>query len=359
MSENSAPRVSVLMSVYNGEAYVREAVDSILNQTFTGFEFVVIDDASNDSTAAILDSYDDPRFVRVRNRVNIGLTKSLNKGLQIARGVFIARQDADDISFPERLATQVNYFDSNPHIGLLGTAYYKITVHGECITTVNPPLSDTEIRWQGLFQNPFCHTSVMLRRERLRNEQYNEDLPFTQDYDLWMRLLKNTRAANLSTVLVALRTHDKSVTTMHYEKQRRIATTIAAREMFALAEGVSIKQSDVNMLQRWYSNFPEGLSLEDMRLCCSSLDILNVFCRKMRNEPNILRKIRHQWTENILASIHPGDFSAMYSSGLLGRVLREHTMHILAHGSKRVLRRVSNQLAPKKGSLVVGTRRND
>ena len=99
------PKVSVLMSVYNGERYLREAVESILNQTFTDFEFIIIDDGSTDSSRAILASFDDPRIVLLQNETNIGLTRSLNEGLSLARGKYIARQDADDASLLERLET--------------------------------------------------------------------------------------------------------------------------------------------------------------------------------------------------------------------------------------------------------------
>ncbi|MGC8880316.1 MAG: glycosyltransferase family 2 protein, partial [Anaerolineae bacterium] len=94
------PAISVIMAVYNGARYLREAVDSILNQTFTDFEFIIVDDGSTDETPAVLDEYNDPRIVRLRNAHNLGLTKSLNRGLHVARGRYIARQDADDLSYP-------------------------------------------------------------------------------------------------------------------------------------------------------------------------------------------------------------------------------------------------------------------
>ena len=110
------PRVTALMSVFNGDKYLSEALESILNQTFTNFEFLIINDGSNDRTEDILKSYDDVRIRIINNDNNMGLAKSLNKGLRIARGEYIARMDADDISLPTRLARQVEFLDKNKHV---------------------------------------------------------------------------------------------------------------------------------------------------------------------------------------------------------------------------------------------------
>jgi len=115
------PKISVIMSVYNGEKYLREAIESILNQTFRDFEFIIINDGSTDKTSEILSSYNDPRIVIINNKRNIGLTKSLNKGLKMVKGEYIARQDADDVSLPERLERMVNFLDMNRDVGLLGS----------------------------------------------------------------------------------------------------------------------------------------------------------------------------------------------------------------------------------------------
>src|SRR4051794_29608800 len=120
------PKVTVLLAVYNGERYLREAIDSILGQTFQDFEFLIINDGSTDSTREIILSYHDPRIRLVDNEDNIGQTRSLNRGLALAAGQFVARQDADDISEPERLASQVAFLEIHPEVVLLGTWYRKI-----------------------------------------------------------------------------------------------------------------------------------------------------------------------------------------------------------------------------------------
>ncbi len=131
MSEN--PKVSVIMSVYNGDKYLREAIESILNQTFTDFEFIIVNDGSTDNSLEIIESYDDERIKTINNKKNIGLTKSLNKALKFAKGKYIARQDADDVSLPNRFEKQVEYLDSHPEVALVGTSVYLIDENGKII----------------------------------------------------------------------------------------------------------------------------------------------------------------------------------------------------------------------------------
>ncbi|HKQ33129.1 MAG TPA: glycosyltransferase family A protein, partial [Thermodesulfobacteriota bacterium] len=120
------PKVTVLMTVYNGEKFLNEAIDGILNQTFRDFEFLIINDGSTDGSREIIKSYKDPRINLVDNESNIGLTASLNRGLSLAGGEYIARQDADDISLPERLEKQISILERNPDIALLGSWYLEI-----------------------------------------------------------------------------------------------------------------------------------------------------------------------------------------------------------------------------------------
>jgi glycosyltransferase involved in cell wall biosynthesis len=196
------------MSVYNGERYVARAVDSILGQTFCDFEFVIIDDGSSDGTADILQRYTDSRIVRHTNPQNVGLTKSLNLGLTLTRGTYLARMDADDISRPERLACQVEFMRVHPEVGLLGTQFSTMGADG-CATQneITLPCEDVHIRWQILAENVFAHGSVMLRRSLLSEYglAYDEECQVAQDYGLWLRLLCYTRGANLPARLFCYR----------------------------------------------------------------------------------------------------------------------------------------------------------
>jgi glycosyltransferase involved in cell wall biosynthesis len=342
------PMVSVLMSVYNGECYLREAVESILQQTFIDFEFVIINDGSTDSTQDILAEYAtrDQRIVLVQNKENIGLTKSLNKWLRIVRGKYIARQDADDVSLPERLMTQVRYLERLDHVGLLGTAYYMVDCQERPIATHRLPLADTEIRWQMLFHSAFCHPSVMFRQELLDKSKpfYNEDLLYSQDYDLWTRLQRRTCVANLDVPMLELRVHDCSISTTHYEEQQRIASKIAAQQINTLIPQRLLTESEVDTLRRWYNRFPQRLSKQDMVLCRTLLRILDAFGKQPNVDPEIVRDIRRRRIGRILAAISKEHLLDLWGSGLLWDVLRNYPSSVLAHTSKRAIRRIRRVL---------------
>lgn len=209
------PRVTVLMAVYNGEAFLREAVESILTQTYRDFEFLVIDDGSTDDSRAIVASYDDPRIRIIDNPHNIGLTRSLNRGLAIARGELIARQDADDVSHPQRIERQVSFMELHPEIAMVGCQARLIRQHGKprISRLLRKATTLAGIRYQFLHTNPFIHTSVLFRRKIVWDTLggYNEDFKTSQDFELWSRLLARYRAANLSEMLVDNRWHPQSI----------------------------------------------------------------------------------------------------------------------------------------------------
>lgn len=206
------PRVTVLMSVHNGSRFLREAIDSILAQTFRDFELLVIDDASTDDSAAIVESYRDPRIRMLRNEANQGLTKSLNRGLRDARGSLIARHDADDRSHPQRLEQQVAWFDAHPQGALVGTQPRIIDEHGWEIGKVVKATSETGIRWQSMFSNPFIHTAVMFRRDVVLGlGGYDETFRFNQDFELWSRMIGSFECSNLAETLVDYRAHAESI----------------------------------------------------------------------------------------------------------------------------------------------------
>ena len=202
------PRVSVLMSAYNEERFVRESVETILGQTLRDFEFIIINDGSTDGTRAILESYSDPR-IRLVHQPNLGLTKALNAGLRMARGEYIARQDAGDASLPQRLDRQVAYLDRHPDIAVLGAWMESIDEEGDCLGVWTAPTDTWLIRWRLLFNNCLPHTAVMYRKRTVSAlGGYDESSPLAEDYDLWMRLSRTSAMANISDVLVRYRQRD-------------------------------------------------------------------------------------------------------------------------------------------------------
>ncbi len=210
------------MAVYNGREYLGEAIDSILNQTFKTFEFIIINDGSDDDTLSILSAYNDKRIRIINNGKNIGLSKSLNIGILNAKGLFIARMDADDISHPSRFQQQVQILENNKNIGICGT-WFKILNQD---VFYKYPVSDIDIKLSLLFHNPICHSSVLIRKECIDNLNlfYDENVRYAQDYDLWIRASqKNVIFYNVPEFLLNHRIHNNRITSKHESAQKSFA----------------------------------------------------------------------------------------------------------------------------------------
>lgn len=204
--------VTVLMPVYNGERYLRESIESILSQTFSNFELLIIEDGSTDSTPAIIHSYIDERIRMLTNPTRLKLSGALNRGIDEAKGKFIARMDADDIAGRDRLAKQVQYLNNHPDTGICGTWVRRFGEIRPCID--KNPITTEEIRAYSLFECPFSHPTVMFRKDffiasKLR---YNGDYYPTEDYELWSRAVHIFPCVNIPEVLLDYRVHKKGMT---------------------------------------------------------------------------------------------------------------------------------------------------
>ena len=337
------PQVSVIMAVHNGERYLREAMESLLCQSLHGFEFIAVDDGSTDGTGRMLEEYGakDSRVVLLCNKHNVGLTASLNRALSVARGELIARQDADDVSSSDRFALQAAHMKGNPGVGLLGTAYHVVDARGERIATHKPPVTDTEIRWQMLFHNAFCHSSVMVRRSLLQGEKgpYDERLPFAQDYDLWDRLLQRTHAANLTEPLVCFRTHDESIASRRGEEQGAMANGVSARALERLSPR-HLDYEEVRALRCWYREFPGQLEASDLALCLAILDILDTFGRRPEVDPRVFRRIRGRWRSRVLSAVPLGAIRDGVGWARLASFVRDDPASLIRALRVRLARRV-------------------
>jgi len=215
------PKVSVLICVYNGEKFVSQALESIYHQTFQDFEVIVVDDGSTDRTADILINMKDSRTFIYRNSENQGLTKSLNIGLRLCRGQYIARMDADDVSTTYRLAKQIQFVEENPGVALVGSSYYQINDEGKTIALINV-LTDCQQIKQGLWkQNWFGHGTVMFRREVVAElGGYNEKYKFSQDYDLWLRIAQKYKVSNIDEPLYYWRSNTACISNADRQQQQ-------------------------------------------------------------------------------------------------------------------------------------------
>jgi glycosyltransferase involved in cell wall biosynthesis len=237
------PTVSVIMAVYNGASFVRAAIDSILAQTFTDFELIVVDDGSTDTTAQILKSIGDPRLRLVRQE-NQGLAASLNHAISLARGKYLARHDHDDVSLPQRFAKQVAFLDAHPDYALLGT--HTVIWVGDQPTDRghHHPTDDPALRFQLLFDSYFVHGSVMLRREAvvaLGGYTLDKSRQPPEDYELWSRIVRHHKVANLAEPLLIYREVPSSISRTVNFKDKVI--TISS-ENLAYAAGLPHPNSD-------------------------------------------------------------------------------------------------------------------
>ncbi len=163
----TSPKISVVMPVYNREKYVRAAIESIIGQTYTNWEFIIVDDGSTDKTLEILQEYanQDKRIKILQNGENQGIAFSRNRGVQASSGKYIAVMDSDDISFPKRLATEVEFMESHPQVVVVGSSSINIDDDGKTIGTFSYSLTPAKIRWDMIFFDPVIHPSVMMRRK--------------------------------------------------------------------------------------------------------------------------------------------------------------------------------------------------
>lgn len=216
----SNPLVTVLMPVYNGEKYLSQAVESILNQTFRNFEFLIIDDCSNDQSINIIKSFKDDRIQLEKNKRNIGQTLTLNKGLSLAKGEFIARLDQDDISNYNRLELQTDYLKKYPDVVLLGSSI-KIINSDNQVMFKRKAFKDKLISYSSI-DNPVPHSSAIYRKDiALQLNGYSKDYKICQDFDLWLRMANNDNIDNLDEYLVSVRFHkgqtlkNKNISELH------------------------------------------------------------------------------------------------------------------------------------------------
>jgi glycosyltransferase involved in cell wall biosynthesis len=228
------PLVSVLLAVHNDDRFISAAIESVLQQTISDLELIVVDDASTDATAARLAAADDLRLTVLRNDEQLGLAASLNRGLESAQGRYVARLDADDIAFPHRLERQLEHVDG---VAILGTAVVDLDADGRRGATHRNPLGRRAVRWHSLFSSPFFHPTVLVDRAALGELRYDTAFAESEDYDLWTRLLANTEGANLAEPLVGKRTHARQASQRRAALQESFQRQVALREIARLAPG--------------------------------------------------------------------------------------------------------------------------
>ncbi|PWK65394.1 glycosyltransferase involved in cell wall biosynthesis [Mucilaginibacter oryzae] len=229
--KQNTPFVSVLMPCYNAAAYLRACMDSILNQSYSNFELLIIDDGSTDNTLEILKSYSDKRIRLLVNKENKGIAHTLNKGLKIIKGKYLARMDADDIMSPNRLALQVNFLEKNPKYGMVGAWHEIIDGYGMVIKRLQRPVESKHLKLQLYFNNPFIHPLVMMRTELAKQLRYDPKFLLCEDYDLWTRISAVTEVANLPQYLLQYRVHNKNISSSDEKTIKQNVLNLLSREL--------------------------------------------------------------------------------------------------------------------------------
>ena len=300
-------KISVIMSVYNTkEEYLRVAIKSILSQTFKEYEFIIINDCSNEKTSKILEEYQDKRIVLIKNNTNLGLTASLNIGLAMAKGKYIARMDSDDISFHDRFACQYYYMEQNPDIDILG-GWVKI---GKKINKSYGKAGNDWKKVRMLFENAgICHPTAFIRKSFLDkyNLEYDGFMKKSQDYDLWCRCLEKGSIAVMPKLVLEYRVHDEQISIKDREEQNHYVNLIRKRELEKIYHGYTERE-----LEQFLNMKREILSAKE----------LDAFWQR------ILTNNREQGILN--DRILKYEFSKQWIRILLGMYKRRNKMHYLS-----------------------------
>jgi hypothetical protein len=295
------PLITFVLSVHNDLRFLPAAVDSMLGQTFEQFEAILIDDGSTDGSGAYLDSLIDPRVRVIHNPGNLGLTTSLNIGLDLARSPYIARMDADDICEPDRLARQIEFLDSHPDVGILGTSRQLIDEEGREIVVASATQGDLAIRWKCLLGNPFAHPTVMLRRSVLNTHKFRYADSFrSEDYELWIRLLQHTRGENLAEPLLRYRLRagndrpSKPEQLVHHDQ-------LALSACQAMIPKLALSSDDIRELRGRYGGFSvrePDMNPADEKWIQTRLKMLEAFTTANADRPDVVT-----WTAGERVSI--------------------------------------------------------
>lgn len=244
------PLISVILPVFNAERFLRQAVDSVLNQNFKNFELIIINDGSSDASEDIIRSYLDDRIVIINNEVNLGLIKSLNKGVEIAKGKYIARMDADDVCMPMRLKKQYDFLERNNSVDICGTWAYLIDRYGIRNGRIKNPCGQALISCLLFFTCPILHPSVMGRSDIFRKFKYDEKAVHIEDFELWNRMSRSgVGFDNIPEFLMEYRWHDTNISVLNAQWQMEMKNAILHSQVEELVgRGVSEEEMMLHSL---------------------------------------------------------------------------------------------------------------
>jgi glycosyltransferase involved in cell wall biosynthesis len=260
------PLVSVVMPLFNAEKYVGDAVESVLSQSYTNFELIIVNDASTDKSAACVQGIVDRRIVIVENENNLGIVASRNRGLALAKGKYIAILDSDDIALPNRLEKQVAFLEANPEYGICGSYYHVINGLGKKILSFKVPVSSADNKTFLLFNVPFCHSTIMMPTALAQSLAYKEGFDIIEDYEIAHRISKKFKIGNLPEYTTLYRVHGNNISISKLNKMREVRRKLDAQILEDLQIYFSDNELDLhsNFINGCYDYFEDEEKMEDL-----------------------------------------------------------------------------------------------
>ena len=282
------------MSVYNGAKFLAEAIASILAQTFTDFEFIIIDDASSDNSLQVINSYKDARIIVLQNTKNLGLTKSLNIGIAKAKGKYIARMDADDVSMPKRLEKQFGFMEEHPEFAFCGTRAISINEEGQEISYLPDTVCDEDIILASIFfKNMFTHSTLFIKKKALTDVGgYDEEFTRSQDYRLYLKLFTNNYfGTNLNENTLKYRVTKNSVTRVFSESQD-IFARLAVKKTLKEAFNIDLNIEDVEKMRNTLDFDKKNRMLSVFDLLAFKKSFLKAYVKHFSKYPIAIKHLK-------------------------------------------------------------------
>lgn len=279
----SSPLMTVLMPVYNAELFLREAMDSILHQTFTDFEFLIIDDGSTDSSTEIIQSYTDPRIRFIKNERNLGISLTLNKGIELAKAELIARMDADDISYPDRLQKQYDYMAAHPECGMLSTWARVISQDKKFIRLER--YRSNFYYYNLTFECWIYHPTIVFTKTAVKAAGMYS-MPYSEDYDLFWQIARRYKIANLAEPLVDYRLSPTSLNTVLRKHEYDIANeqNVLRNIRYYMGDNFTISKESLELLRH---NFGPVIKNKGIPGILSGLKTLDQISERILNTTNV------------------------------------------------------------------------
>lgn len=343
MRRHRAPIVSVSMPVYNGMEFLDATIESVLAQTLTDFEFIIVDDGSTDGSWERLTEWAkrDSRISAYRNDKNSGHRATSNRGFGLARGKYVARTDQDDLSLPRRLEAQVSMMEQSPSLGLVGSGYQRLYPDGR-VTEHRPAANHAALRWVLLFDLPFPHSSLMFRRDLLGGAAAYRFAPATYDYEICARLARHAVIGAVSETLVVYRCHATGMSAKQKLRMETGAAAISARQVRRLLAPRRLRRPEFAMLRRW--SRPRSVLAEDLSAGLLFLDLLHAFSHLPDVGTSAGADIKKAWIQRLARDLPPTLWPSLLGTPLARALLRDDPIAVGRALLASVPRRISRRL---------------